>query len=201
MAKRATAFDPKQFKMGIQYQYAHEFLADHKDGASDLRSLKHGGWKKCTPKMAEEIMPDKPHIIRGQYINEHFPGYRMDFDRWGKEFEMYLDHSLGFPFWDPQAVRNNFSGMSSFKRYLDDISYRLYLEHARFHRPDDHPDWIAQATGEDPEVVWSAYAEYAQGLLDDYWALSHQKRRHVIFPCLYSRSEYYVEDEEVRVYE
>ena len=201
MAKRKTVFSPDQFKHGIKVQYAHEFIAKHKDEADNLRSMKHGGWKKCTPKMAEEIMPDKSYMIQGKYVNEAFPGYYLDFDRFGGEFTAMMGHGKGFPMWYPDAIMDDFCYMSSFKRALDDIAYSNYIQHARFHRPEDHPDWIAQATGEDPEIVWSAYAEYAQGLLDAYWALSHQKRRHVDFPCLYSRSEFYVEDEEVKVYE
>ena len=202
MAKHKTTFNPDQFKHGINIRYqAHEFNKLHEDNTNHLRSLKDGGWKKCTQAMAEKINPEKPHMIRGLYVNEHFPGYKIDFDKWGNEFVCMMSHGRGFPYWDPDAVSEEFCYMTSFKKYLKDIAVSTYIQHARLHRPDDHPDWIAQATNMDPIIIWNAYDQYAQGLLDEYWGLSHQKRRHVEFPVLYSRTDWYVEDEEMKIYE
>ncbi len=178
-------------------------MATVRDGAKHLRSLKDGGWKKCTPKMAEEILPDRPWMVRGHYVNEHLPDYNANFDRWGGEFNLELRHHrwaeiLEDGFWYPNHVEGVFQYMSSFKRQLDDIAVTLYIEDARKHRPNDHPDWIIQATGEDYDIVWAEYDKFAQEKIDAYWALSHQKRRHVEFPIIYHREKHYLEEEDAR---
>jgi len=184
MAKPDLMFDPRYFVWGIKPERSQRFMESVRIEIKKVKALKHGGWKKD-----------------GYYYhNEHFPNYKIAIERDGGEWEIRTERntkdSLPTPdiLWDMSQINDDFMWLGRPKSQLPYYSVQLVIARARKHRPYDHPDWIAQATGEEPDIVWAAYEKIAAEKIAAYWALSHQKRRHVSWPWLYKRGDYYIEE-------